>query len=61
MRLSPELESFLKILKLKYSIGDVDFARLLFLLDEWGMELCMKSVKGGLQLASKLVEALRAR
>jgi hypothetical protein len=61
LKLSPELESFLKNLKMKYSIGDADFARLLFLLDEWGMELCMKSVKGGLQLASKLVEALRAR
>jgi hypothetical protein len=61
MRLSPELESYLKTLKSKYSIGDVDFARLLFLLDEWAVELRMENVEGGLQLASRLVEALKAR
>jgi hypothetical protein len=40
VKLNPELESFLKILKTKYEVSELDFARLLFLLDEWGEELC---------------------
>jgi hypothetical protein len=39
VRLNPELESFLKTLKVKYGVSDVDFAKLLFLLDEWAEEL----------------------
>jgi hypothetical protein len=40
VKLNPELESFLKTLKVKYGVSDADFARLLFLLDEWSEELC---------------------
>lgn len=33
-RLSPELEGFLKKLKEKYKISEVDFAKLLFLIND---------------------------
>jgi hypothetical protein len=59
MRLNPELESFLKTLKMKYGISELDFAKLLFLLDEWAGELCMKSTESSLYLTSKLVERSR--
>jgi len=61
VRLSPELEYFLVKLKEKYRIEETDFAKLLFLLDEWAVELRMENVKSGLQLASRPVEALKAR
>ena len=54
MRLSPELESFLRKLKEKYRVSDADFAKLVFLLDDWLEELHDKMLE-------RVVEVVGAR
>jgi hypothetical protein len=48
--MSPELESYLNGLKRKYRIEDVDFAKLMFLLDEWAEELSERAKEKAVEM-----------
>ncbi|MEM2677564.1 MAG: hypothetical protein QXU62_02880 [Thermofilaceae archaeon] len=50
MKLSPELESFLRKLKEKYGVSDADFAKLVFLLDDWAEELRDKMLERAVEV-----------
>jgi hypothetical protein len=50
VRLSPELEYFLSKLKEKYRIEEADFAKLLFLLDDWSEEVHDRALEKAMEV-----------
>jgi len=50
MKLSPELEHFLRKLKEKYGVSEADFAKLLFLLDDWAEELHDRALEKAMEV-----------
>jgi hypothetical protein len=53
VRLSPELEYFLGKLKEKYRIEEADFAKLLFLLDDWSEEVHDRALERAMEVVGR--------